>query len=74
MHTAPVARPLWHTAVLALITPLLEKHAIKALSLDTPVVFSMGCAIVLAFAVALLHLGGAYAEEPSKFDDHWRDD
>ena len=48
-------RPVHLSTVLtALLTPLLEKNAIKTLALDTPVVFSMSRLIVLAFAVGLL--------------------
>jgi hypothetical protein len=36
------------------VTPLLEKNAIKTLSFETPVVFSMSRVIVLAFAVGEL--------------------
>jgi hypothetical protein len=39
---------------LAALTPLLEKNVIKTLSLDLPVVFSMGRIIVLVFAVAVI--------------------
>jgi hypothetical protein len=40
--------------VLAALTPLLEKNALKTLSLDIPLVFSMSRVIVLAFTIAML--------------------
>src|SRR5437868_8495433 len=42
------------TVFLAALTPLLEKNVVKTLSLDVPLVFSMGRLIVLGFAVAML--------------------
>src|SRR5690242_1742213 len=42
------------TLLTALLTPLLEKNAIKTLSIDTPVVFSMSRLIVLSFAIAVM--------------------
>lgn len=41
-------------AMLAALTPLLEKNAIKTLAVDVPLVFSMGRVIVLAFALGML--------------------
>src|SRR5437868_14314238 len=42
------------TVFLAALTPLLEKNVVKTLSLDVPLVFSMGRLIVLGFAAAML--------------------
>jgi hypothetical protein len=42
--------------VLAALSPLLEKNALKTFALRLPVVFSMSRLIVLAFAVAELRL------------------
>jgi peptidoglycan/LPS O-acetylase OafA/YrhL len=39
---------------LAVVTPLLEKNALKTLSPDVPMVFSMSRVVVLAFAVGML--------------------
>ena len=41
-------------ALLALVTPLLEKNPVKALAADTALVFSMTRLIWLAFAIACL--------------------
>ena len=41
-------------ALLALVTPLLEKNPVKALAADTAIVFSMTRLIWLAFAIACL--------------------
>jgi peptidoglycan/LPS O-acetylase OafA/YrhL len=41
--------------LLALLTPLFEKSAVKTLAIDVPVVFSMSRLIVLAFATGMLH-------------------
>ena len=46
--------PRFRMIALAALTPLLEKNVIKTLSLDLPMVFSMGRVIVLAFAIAML--------------------
>ena len=46
-------------ALLALVTPLLEKNPVKALAADTALVFSMTRLIWLAFAIACLHQIGA---------------
>ena len=54
MRSARMNWRLCRTAVLAAVTPLLEKNVIKTLSLDVPVVFSMSRVIVLAFATAML--------------------
>ena len=52
----PSTRPPVHLSTLlyALLTPLLEKNAIKTLSINTPVVFSMSRVIVLSFAIAVM--------------------
>ena len=42
------------TMSLAAITPLLEKNAIKVLTTDVPIVFSMSRVVVLAFAVGMM--------------------
>lgn len=42
------------TIALAILTPLLEKDITKTLTLNVPVVFSMGRVIVLAFATGML--------------------
>jgi len=49
-RTAAAAR----TALVATLTPLLEKNVIKTLSLDVPFIFSMSRVIVLGFALAML--------------------
>jgi hypothetical protein len=41
-------------AMLATLTPLLEKNVIKTLSVDVPFIFSMSRVIVLGFALAML--------------------
>ena len=46
-------------ALLALVTPLLEKNPVKALAADTALVFSMTRLIWLAFAIACLRQIGA---------------
>ena len=46
-------------ALLALVTPLLEKNPVKALAADTAFVFSMTRLIWLAFAIACLRQIGA---------------
>jgi hypothetical protein len=46
-------------ALLALVTPLLEKNPVKTLAADTGVVFSMTRLIWLAFAIACLRQIGA---------------
>ena len=46
-------------ALLALVTPLLEKNPIKTLAADTALVFSMTRLIWLAFAIACLRQIGA---------------
>lgn len=46
-------------ALLALVTPLLEKNPVKALAADTTLVFSMTRLIWLAFAIACLRQIGA---------------
>jgi hypothetical protein len=46
-------------ALLALVTPLLEKNPVKALAADTSLVFSMTRLIWLAFAIACLRQIGA---------------
>lgn len=49
----PVARSISVRSVaFALLTPLLEKNAVKTLTVEAPVVFSMSRVIVLAFAVS----------------------
>jgi hypothetical protein len=57
----PCARALGaiRTALLALVTPLLEKNPVKALAADTTLVFSMTRLIWLAFAIACLRQIGA---------------
>src|SRR5881227_1061273 len=63
IHTGP--RPgnrtlhALRTALLALITPLLEKNPVKTLAADTALVFSMTRLIWLAFAIACLRQIGA---------------
>ena len=54
-------RPLGiaRAALLALVTPLLEKNPVKALAADTALVFSMTRLIWLAFAIACLRQIGA---------------
>ena len=47
------------TALLALVTPLLEKNPVKTLAADTALVFSMTRLIWLAFAIACLRQIGA---------------
>jgi hypothetical protein len=47
------------TALLALVTPLLEKNPVKALATDAALVFSMTRLIWLAFAIACLRQIGA---------------
>jgi hypothetical protein len=42
------------TLFLAALTPLVEKNALKTVSVDVPFVFSMSRSIVLAFACAML--------------------
>lgn len=46
-------------ALLALVTPLLEKNPVKTLAADTALVFSMTRLIWLAFAIACLRQIGA---------------
>jgi hypothetical protein len=46
-------------ALLALVTPLLEKNPVKALAADTSLVFSMTRLIWLAFAIVCLRQIGA---------------
>ena len=46
-------------ALLAIVTPLLEKNPVKALAADTTLVFSMTRIIWLAFAIACLRQIGA---------------
>jgi len=46
-------------ALLALVTPLLEKNPVKALATDAALVFSMTRLIWLAFAIACLRQIGA---------------
>ncbi len=46
--------PFVQRAILALLTPLLEKNVLKTASLDVPMVFSMSRVIVLSFAIAML--------------------
>ncbi len=46
---------LARTALVATVTPLLEKNPLKTLTIDAPIVFSMARLIVLAFALAMLH-------------------
>ena len=43
-----------YAIALALITPLLEKNAVKRRAVDSPLVFSMSRVIVLAFACGML--------------------
>jgi hypothetical protein len=47
------------SALLALLTPLLEKNPVKALAADTALVFSMTRLIWLAFAIACLRQIGS---------------
>ena len=42
------------TASLAAVTPLLEKNAVKILSTDVPIMFSMSRLVVLAFATGMM--------------------
>ena len=39
---------------IAVVTPLLEKNAIKTLAVEVPLVFSMSRIVVLAFAIAMV--------------------
>ncbi len=50
-----IALRILRQILLALLTPLFEKSAIKTLMIDVPVVFSMSRLIVLAFATGMLH-------------------
>ena len=65
MHTTRTSRRGARTlaalraALLALVTPLLEKNPVKALAADTTLVFSMTRLIWLAFAIACLRQIGA---------------
>src|SRR5947209_16201857 len=54
MHAIHTRGHLIRTALLALVTPLLEKNPVKALAADTALVFSMTRLIWLAFAIACL--------------------
>jgi hypothetical protein len=42
------------TVSLAALTPLLEKNAIKTLTTDVPIMFSMSRLVVLAFAIGMM--------------------
>lgn len=48
------ALALLRAALLAALTPLLEKNVVKTMGLDVPLVFSMSRLIVLAFAAGML--------------------
>ena len=54
MHAINTRGRVIRAALLALVTPLLEKNPVKALAADTALVFSMTRLIWLAFAIACL--------------------
>ena len=54
MHPMNGLRRAISAALLALVTPLLEKNPVKTLAADTALVFSMTRLIWLAFAIACL--------------------
>ena len=54
MHAINTRGRVIRAALLALVTPLLEKNPVKALATDTALVFSMTRLIWLAFAIACL--------------------